>query len=85
MKNRAQRRADREKALKKAFERTTQNPRELWCSEEQRERWAYTHYKHPQRCSCICCGNPRRFFKGEERFTVAERRQQVKALDLSED
>jgi hypothetical protein len=28
-----------------------------------------------KKCSCSMCGNPRRHMKGEERFTVAERRQ----------
>ena len=26
-------------------------------------------------CSCAMCGNPRRHFKGEERLTIADKRQ----------
>lgn len=29
----------------------------------------------PQMCSCAMCGNPRKFFKGKERITMQERRE----------
>ena len=29
----------------------------------------------PKACSCHCCGNPRKFFKGKEKITMQERRQ----------
>lgn len=30
--------------------------------------------EQPKICSGMCCGNPRRFFKGSERLTMQERR-----------
>lgn len=82
MKDRAQRRQSREKALKKALEFTHQFK---WTAEEDRIRWAYRTYKHPARCSCAMCGNPRRYAKGEARFTLAERRLKENTVDLNRD
>lgn len=33
---------------------------------------------NPQTCSCYMCGNSRRYAKGEERFTIQERRSAQK-------
>lgn len=35
--------------------------------------------EQPKVCSGPCCGNPRRFFKGDARITVQERRAAVRA------
>lgn len=29
----------------------------------------------PQMCSCTCCGNPRKWYKGKDRITMQERRE----------
>jgi hypothetical protein len=33
--------------------------------------------EQPKVCSSYCCGNPRRFFKGNDRLTMQERRQEI--------
>ncbi len=82
MKGRAQRRYQREKALKRAMS-LTMLPYEYWSSETQRLRWAYHHYQNPKRCSCPMCGNPRRHAKGKERYTLAERKLKEKIVELN--
>jgi hypothetical protein len=78
MKNRAQRRADR----KKFINRTLHHEMALLLkNEEDRLYWALRHYQHRAGCSCVMCGNPRRYGKGEERFPIAERRQKDREND----
>ena len=77
MKDRAQRRQAREKALKKAIELTHMYPYNMWKSEEERLLWAYRTFKHPARCSCPGCGNPRKYTKGDYKLTLAERKNKL--------
>lgn len=81
MKNRAQRRNERDKALKRAFDLTHIHLWEKWNTEEERIRWAYRVYKHPKRCSCSMCGNPRRHSKGKHKLSLQEYKNK---LDLQE-
>jgi hypothetical protein len=39
----------------------------------------------PHPCSGPCCGNPRRWFGGDERITMQERRAKEAAADMLDD
>lgn len=77
MRTRAWRRFQRERILEKTFRMLRSNhmldPR-YWV---QNDIIVYSRKRaktaHP--CSKACCGNPRRWCSGQERFTMQERRQ----------
>lgn len=81
MKDRAQRRQDRKRSLKKAIELTYTRFQNTWNSDEERLHWVYRTFKHPARCSCSMCGNPRRVAKGSLKLTLPERRKKLEAKD----
>jgi len=49
------------------------------------ENDARKNHDHLKTCSCMGCGNPRHYFHGEERITMAERRAIEDEVDQLKD
>lgn len=39
-----------------------------------RERYVLRHYRNQASCSCHMCGNPRRFWKGDDKLPLRQQR-----------
>lgn len=50
---------------------------DLWNEEEQEERCLCISIDTPKRCSCWMCGNPRRYMKGKEKYTIQELKHNI--------
>jgi hypothetical protein len=79
MHDRAERRFQKEKALKRSLNRSRQLQ---FSTEEERILWAKKQSEHPASCSCRMCGNPRKHLKGDDKLTLAEIKQRDSEADV---
>lgn len=72
--NRAQRRKNKYKKIKKMFRILKRDP--FYYDDEERMYYAKIMSDNPTICSCQSCRNPRRsiFYKGKSKLTVQERK-----------
>lgn len=71
MRDRNWRRGQRERAIARAS-RYHYLSKDYWGSEEDRQAAIRHAAITPHPCSRYCCGNPRRWFAGDERYTRQE-------------